>query len=55
MSRLAPGLDTGALLAELRERISDELDYEIEAQNQRRLERRFRGHPHASRGEARTL
>jgi serine/threonine protein kinase len=35
------------LLAELRERISDELDYEIEAQNQRRLERRFRGHPHA--------
>ena len=44
--RLAPALDAGALLAELRERISDELDYEIEAQNQRRLERRFRGHPH---------
>jgi predicted unusual protein kinase regulating ubiquinone biosynthesis (AarF/ABC1/UbiB family) len=44
--RLAPGLDAGALLAELRERISDELDYELEAQNQRRLERRFRGHPH---------
>jgi predicted unusual protein kinase regulating ubiquinone biosynthesis (AarF/ABC1/UbiB family) len=47
IKRLAPGLDAGALLAELRERISDELDYEIEAQNQRRLERRFRGHPHA--------
>ena len=46
VNRLAPGLDAGALLAELRERISDELDYEIEAQNQRRLERRFRGHPH---------
>jgi predicted unusual protein kinase regulating ubiquinone biosynthesis (AarF/ABC1/UbiB family) len=46
IKRLAPGLDAGALLAELRERISDELDYEIEAQNQRRLERRFRGHPH---------
>jgi hypothetical protein len=44
--RLAPGLDAGAVLAELRERISDELDYEIEAQHQRRLERRFRGHPH---------
>jgi predicted unusual protein kinase regulating ubiquinone biosynthesis (AarF/ABC1/UbiB family) len=46
IKRLAPGLDAGAVLAELRERISDELDYEIEAQNQRRLERRFRGHPH---------
>ena len=46
IKRLAPGLDAGALLAELRERISDELDYELEAQNQRRLERRFRGHPH---------
>ena len=34
------------VLAELRERISDELDYEVEAQHQRRLERRFRGHPH---------
>jgi predicted unusual protein kinase regulating ubiquinone biosynthesis (AarF/ABC1/UbiB family) len=46
LRRLAPGLDAGAVLAVLRERISDELDYEVEAQNQRRLERRFRGHPH---------
>jgi predicted unusual protein kinase regulating ubiquinone biosynthesis (AarF/ABC1/UbiB family) len=46
IKRLAPGLDAGALLAEIRERISDELDYEVEAQHQRRLERRFRGHPH---------
>jgi predicted unusual protein kinase regulating ubiquinone biosynthesis (AarF/ABC1/UbiB family) len=46
MKRLAPGVDAGALLAEVRERISDELDYEIEAQHQRRLERRFRDHPH---------
>jgi predicted unusual protein kinase regulating ubiquinone biosynthesis (AarF/ABC1/UbiB family) len=44
--RLAPELDAGALLAEIRERIADELDYEIEAQHQRRLERLFRGHPH---------
>ena len=29
----------------MRELISDELDYELEAQHQRRLERRFRGHP----------
>ena len=46
LQRLAPGLDAGALLHELRERISDELDYEVEAQYHRRLERRFRGHPH---------
>jgi len=32
------------VLGEIREPISDELDYEIEAQHQRRLERRFRGH-----------
>src|SRR5436190_660166 len=30
--RLAPGLDATALFAELRERISEELDYELEAQ-----------------------
>ena len=46
LKRLAPGLDAGAVLAEIRERISDELDYDVEAQHQRRLERRFRGHPH---------
>jgi predicted unusual protein kinase regulating ubiquinone biosynthesis (AarF/ABC1/UbiB family) len=46
IKRVAPGLDVGALLTEIRERISDELDYEVEAQHQRRLERRFRGHPH---------
>lgn len=46
LGRLAPGADARALLSEVRERISDELDYELEAQHQRRLERRFRGHPH---------
>jgi predicted unusual protein kinase regulating ubiquinone biosynthesis (AarF/ABC1/UbiB family) len=46
LKRLAPGSDAGALLSEVRERISDELDYEIEAQHQRRLARIFRGHPH---------
>jgi predicted unusual protein kinase regulating ubiquinone biosynthesis (AarF/ABC1/UbiB family) len=46
IKRIAPGLDAAAVLAEIRERISDELDYEVEAQHQRRLERRFRGHPH---------
>ena len=43
--RLAPGLDSRAMLAELRERIGEELDYELEAQHQRRIERLMRGHP----------
>ncbi len=46
LQSVAPGLDAGAVLAEIRERISGELDYEVEAQQQRGLERRFRGHPH---------
>ncbi len=46
--RLAPGLDARALFAELRERISEELDYELEAQHQRRVERLMRGHPFMS-------
>ncbi len=45
IKRLAPGLDGPALAAELRERISEELDYELEAQNQRRIFRLMRGHP----------
>jgi predicted unusual protein kinase regulating ubiquinone biosynthesis (AarF/ABC1/UbiB family) len=45
VKRLAPGLDTGALAAELRERIAEELDYEIEAQNHRSVARAWRGHP----------
>ena len=45
LKRLAPGLDVKALLGELRERIGEELDYELEAQNQRRIERLMRGHP----------
>ncbi len=45
LKRLAPGLDSRALLAELRERIAEELDYELEAQNQRRIGRLVQGHP----------
>jgi predicted unusual protein kinase regulating ubiquinone biosynthesis (AarF/ABC1/UbiB family) len=43
---LAPRSDAAALLGEVRERVADELDYETEAQNQRRLGRIFRNHPH---------
>jgi predicted unusual protein kinase regulating ubiquinone biosynthesis (AarF/ABC1/UbiB family) len=45
VNRLAPGLDAKALAIEMRERIGEELDYELEAQNQRRIERLRRGHP----------
>jgi predicted unusual protein kinase regulating ubiquinone biosynthesis (AarF/ABC1/UbiB family) len=45
VKRLAPGLDARALATEMRERISEELDYELEAQNQRRIHRLVRGHP----------
>jgi predicted unusual protein kinase regulating ubiquinone biosynthesis (AarF/ABC1/UbiB family) len=43
--RIAPGMDPKALGEEIRNRIEEELDYELEAQNQRTLARLFRGHP----------
>src|SRR5919205_328593 len=45
VKRLAPGLDVRALAAELRERVGEELDYEIEAANHRTMARAWRGHP----------
>ena len=46
LNRLAPELDASAVLAEIRDRISDEVDYELEAEHQRRLQRLLRDHPH---------
>src|SRR3954462_15206413 len=43
--RLAPRLDAKPLLAELGERVGEELDYELEAQHQRAVARAFRDHP----------
>jgi predicted unusual protein kinase regulating ubiquinone biosynthesis (AarF/ABC1/UbiB family) len=43
--RIAPGMDPKAIGEEIRSRIQEELDYELEAQNQRTLARIFRGHP----------
>ena len=43
--RIAPGMDPKAIGEEIRSRIQEELDYELEAQNQRSLARIFRGHP----------
>ncbi|WP_028057617.1 ABC1 kinase family protein [Candidatus Solirubrobacter pratensis] len=45
MKRIAPGLDVKATAEEIRGRIGDELDYELEAHNQRALARIFKGHP----------
>lgn len=42
---LFPGLDHKALVAELRERVVEELDYEIEAANQRAFANYYEGHP----------
>jgi predicted unusual protein kinase regulating ubiquinone biosynthesis (AarF/ABC1/UbiB family) len=45
MKQIAPGIDVKATAEEVRDRIGDELDYELEAQNQRSLARIFRDHP----------
>lgn len=43
--RLAPGMDSKAMATEIRERLTEELDYEHEAQSQRAFARAWRGHP----------
>ena len=45
LARISPGLDTAEVAQEIRDRISEELDYELEAQNHRALAREYRGHP----------
>jgi predicted unusual protein kinase regulating ubiquinone biosynthesis (AarF/ABC1/UbiB family) len=45
MKSVAPGIDPQELGAEIRGRIEEELDYELEAQNQRTLARIYKGHP----------
>ncbi|MFM9045522.1 MAG: ABC1 kinase family protein, partial [Solirubrobacterales bacterium] len=42
---IAPGIDAKSVVHELRERVLEELDYELEAQNQRTFARGFREHP----------
>ena len=43
--RITPRMDVKAIGAEIRARIVDELDYELEASNQRTLARLYRDHP----------
>jgi predicted unusual protein kinase regulating ubiquinone biosynthesis (AarF/ABC1/UbiB family) len=45
LKRMTPGMDVKAITEEIKERIGEELDYELEAQNQRSLARIFTGHP----------
>ena len=42
---MAPGMDPKAMATEIRERLTDELDYELEAQTHRAFARTWRGHP----------
>jgi predicted unusual protein kinase regulating ubiquinone biosynthesis (AarF/ABC1/UbiB family) len=43
--RMAPGMDAKAMTREIRERLTDELDYEHEAQQHRAFARSWRNHP----------
>ena len=45
LRQLMPGLEVRDVIDELRERIVEECDYELEAGNHRRVERFWRGHP----------
>ena len=42
---VVPGIDPQEIAGELRERVLEELDYELEADNQRAFARAYRGHP----------
>jgi predicted unusual protein kinase regulating ubiquinone biosynthesis (AarF/ABC1/UbiB family) len=43
--RIAPGMDPRAMAREIRERVTEELDYVHEAESQRAFARTWRGHP----------
>ncbi|MEI2703140.1 MAG: AarF/ABC1/UbiB kinase family protein [Baekduia sp.] len=45
MKSVAPGIDVKQVAGEIRERVEEELDYELEAANQHALARVYRGHP----------
>jgi predicted unusual protein kinase regulating ubiquinone biosynthesis (AarF/ABC1/UbiB family) len=45
LARISPGHDSREIAEEVRERITEELDYELEAANHRAMARQYRGHP----------
>lgn len=48
MSSMFPGLDPGPVVAEIKARLHEELDYELEAKNQQYYADFFAGHPYIS-------
>ncbi len=48
MAAMFPGLEKGPIIAELKERLIEELDYTLEAQRQQRFHDHYRGHPHVT-------
>jgi predicted unusual protein kinase regulating ubiquinone biosynthesis (AarF/ABC1/UbiB family) len=46
LGQLFPGFEPGPVVAELRERLTEELDYANEAANQTRFADEYHGHPH---------
>ena len=45
LGMLFPGLESGPIVEEIRERLIEELDYRVEADNQRLFVEAYRGHP----------
>lgn len=45
MKSMFPGLDSGPIVSELRDRLFEELDYNLEAENQRYYAKNYEGHP----------
>lgn len=48
MATLFPGVDPDPIIAEIKERLHEELDYVLEAENQRYFHDYFRDHPYAT-------
>lgn len=46
LASMFPGVEPGPIVAEIKERLHEELDYELEASNQRRIRDHFEGHPY---------
>jgi predicted unusual protein kinase regulating ubiquinone biosynthesis (AarF/ABC1/UbiB family) len=46
LAAMFPGVDPGPIVDEIKERLHEELDYELEAANQRHFHSHFAGHPY---------
>ncbi len=46
LATMFPGVEPGPIVAEIKDRLHEELDYELEAANQRRVRAHFEGHPY---------